>query len=276
MPAAAGSVVVPLDGSQNSEYAIPAALQLARQDGAPLAFVHVPPEEGGSLDEAGFGAYAAKLLESIGERDVAHSATLAAGNPAQAVLDFAAGARAIVLASHGRGGLKAAFIGSVADKIVRNADIPVLVVPVGGVAKPGSAAVVVGLDGSEMAERALPAAREFAKASGAEVILVRAFSIPPPAGMEFAAYPVDVLTPLEESCKEYLNGVARAGEKVLAVMSGSAEALQQAAEQSDAGLIVVASHGKGFVSRLALGSTTDRLMHNSDRPLLVVPASAST
>ena len=51
----------------------------------------------------------------------------------------------------------------------------------------------------------------------------------------------------------------------------AATAGRDAAEQHNAGLIVLTSTGKGLAKRVALGSTTDRVVHSTKRSVLVVP-----
>jgi nucleotide-binding universal stress UspA family protein len=176
------------------------------------------------------------------------------------------------MASHGKGGIHAALIGSVTDKVVRNAAVPVLIVPLGTRARLTSDPVVVGLDGSEVAEAGLVVARDLAALLRAPLVLVRAYNLPPPAGFEFVAYPVDLATTLRAGSEEYLTQVARPGEESVAIQGPGYDAISRTAERADASLVVVTSHGKGFATRLALGSTTDRLLHGLRRPLLVVPA----
>ena len=269
-------ILVPLDGSKNAEHALPAALQFARLRGAPLAVVHVLQEgtEASPAASAAFSSYVEELLTAAGEGGYPHAAHALAGNAAQAILAQAADAGGIAIASQGRGGLKASLVGSVADKVVRGATVPVLVVKVDGPSKPGSGPVVVGLDGSPLAEAGLVAAREFAAGSSAQVVLVRAYSVPTPIGMEFTGT-VDLIPTLQEAAEEYLASVAKPGERTVALMASPADAIEATADEVGAGLVVVASHGKGFISRLALGSTTDRLLHAVRRPLLVVPTSGS-
>jgi nucleotide-binding universal stress UspA family protein len=131
--------------------------------------------------------------------------------------------------------------------------------------------VLVALDGSPEAERGLAAGREVAKLFDAGVALVRAYSIPPPVGVEFVAYPVDLSESLREGAEGYLKGVAAEGEQTFAIMLPPADAIDEAAESCGASLVVVTSHGKGFAQRLTLGSVTDRVVHTCKRPILVVP-----
>ena len=79
------------------------------------------------------------------------------------------------------------------------------------------------------------------------------------------------MTSLEDAAKEYLHSAATQGEEVLLMQGESASAIIEAAEQNDAGLIVLTSAGKGLTKRIALGSTTDRVIHSTGRPVLVIP-----
>jgi len=118
---------------------------------------------------------------------------------------------------------------------------------------------------------ALPMARELAQASTVSIVLVRAFSLPPPAGIEFSYYPADLGATLEAAAKEYLQATAQPGEKYVLMQGDAATAVLEAADQHDAGLIVLTSTGKGLAKRIALGSTTDRVVHSTSRSVLVVP-----
>lgn len=270
-------VVVPLDGSKNAENALPMAAAMARAYGAPIRLVHVLDDDlarnQADIDRAQeqFAAYGARLAEREGLPEA--RATVLTGSAARAVIDFAEGAQMVVLATHGRSGLKATLIGSVADKIVRGANVPTLVVPgLGEPWAPRPGPIVVGVDGSEAAEIGLAAARDLALRIGGSIVIVRAYSVPVAVGAEFAYYPADLMTTYEQAAKEYLLNVAQAGEKTLLVNGNAADSIARVADDENAAMIVVASSGKGLAARIALGSTTDRLMHNVNRPLLVIPA----
>ncbi|MGD9934359.1 MAG: universal stress protein [Dehalococcoidia bacterium] len=277
MPLDSRPIVVPLDGSANAEGAVQPALKLARIAGAPVHLVHVVDPDtlraAVKLDEAAdaFKAYAAGLVEREDGSSVQTSCIVVAGNAAEAILDASESAQLVVIASHGRSGLHASLIGSVADKVVRGAVVPTLVVPLGSVVALGAGPVLVALDGSPTAEAGLAIGRDLAAAFGQPVALVRAYSIPPPVGVEFVAYPVDLTESLKEGTEEYLGSVAKPDEDRYAIMAPSVDAVQDAAERSRAGLVVMTTRGKGLARRIALGSTTDRAMHVLKRPLLIVP-----
>jgi nucleotide-binding universal stress UspA family protein len=270
-------ILVPLDGSSNAENAVPYAGKLAKSFDATLRFVRVAVdgEVVGDTSESSrlFADHVAELKERFGLTDLPSTTLFLRGNPAGRVLEEAGTASFVVLASHGRGGFRATFIGSVADKIVRGATKPVLVVPgVGRPAEPEFAPALVALDGSEEAELALTMARRITQAAGDGLILVRAYSLMPLTGTGFGFYPVDLPAALEQGATEYLDGVAGEADEKIIVQSDAAEAIRRAAEQYDAKLVVMTARGKGLAGRLALGSTTDRVLHSLHRPLLIIPA----
>lgn len=273
-------IVVPLDGSKNAENAVPFAAYVAGiYDDCPVHFVHVADRDAVKTPEDlqrtrdAFSKHAMKLAERHGVKNaVAHVAEGRA--PADAVLRYKweAGARLLVLATHGRGGFQALFVGSVADKICRASRVPVLVVP--GLDNDIDAPhgpVLVALDGSPEAEHGLGIARDMAARMGATVHLLRAYNVPPPVGVEFSYYSPDVLSSFQHAADNYLEAVAQAGEEKVLVQAAPAAAIEEAANKYDAGLIVMTSRGKGLAQRVALGSTTDRVMHSVRRPLLIVP-----
>ncbi len=133
-------ILIPLDGSEFAEAALPHARALAACTGAELVLLRVAvqplygsisPDSSPSIradTEAEASAYLDRVageLRAAGFRVTAETCT---GPVAETILDYAAGIRAdlIVMSTHGRSGLARWFIGSVADKIVRGARLPVL------------------------------------------------------------------------------------------------------------------------------------------------------
>jgi nucleotide-binding universal stress UspA family protein len=135
--------------------------------------------------------------------------------------------------------------------------------------------IVVGYDGSDSGKAALARAVELAAGLGDEVVLVFGYSPPGIWGGEIAEH--------EEAIEEYgekLMGEARAQARTDGVQvtyelvaKRGAEALLDAARQRDARMIVVGSSGETPLKGAILGSTPYKLLHQSERPVLVVPAS---
>lgn len=271
------AILVPLDGSKNAENAIPAAVSLQALFGGEIQFIHVAEHRPKTSEEfetaaATFASYAADIAGQSGA-GATSARLLVDAIPARAILDAAKQTRFIVIASHGRGGFRASIIGSVADKVVRSSTVPVLIVPGLGEAAPTFAArsIMVALDGSEAAEAGLVVARDIARRAEAGIVLARAYRSAVSPLIAASYYPFDVSVGDEVEAQRYLGSVAREGERQLVMEGRPSDAIVDAAGQVGSDIVVMATEGKGAASRLALGSTTDRVMHSLHRPLLVVP-----
>jgi len=269
-------ILVPLDGSKNAENAIPMAGLMVNVFGWDIEFVQAQESSGETEDATRaevFQTYAMARGAKAGIPAERSRATLRTGAAASTVLDAAdePGVRGIVLASHGRGGFRAAIFGSVADRIIRGATVPVLVVPGVGGPTMEISQVLVSLDGSDVAERALGPARQIAKTLGAKLALVRAYQAVPPAAAAYPYLPPDVPQQMGEAAAAYLKATAQPGEHSAIVQGDAASGIVAAANDLDADLVVMSSHGKGFSRRFLVGSTTDRVMHELHRPLLIIP-----
>ncbi len=149
--------------------------------------------------------------------------------------------------------------------------------------------ILVALDGSELAEKALPVAGNLAKSSGGTIHLIQAVSRQPEfeaahggeASPQLAELSQDLARRLIEtrqtSGQEYLDRVAaelsNAGLKVeTAIQEGAAdEQIISYSREHGVDLIVISTHGCGGVKRLLLGSVTDRVIRSCQVPVLVVP-----
>lgn len=137
--------------------------------------------------------------------------------------------------------------------------------------------IVVPLDGSSLAERALPIAESIAKTSGARVVLLRVHE-PPRLAMAYA-HDWDAEVRRRESA--YLREVAaklernRANQLERLLLDGHpADAICTFAAQRESPLVVMSSHGRTGVSRFWLGSVADAVIGRSHAPVLMVRASS--
>jgi nucleotide-binding universal stress UspA family protein len=135
--------------------------------------------------------------------------------------------------------------------------------------------LLVALDGSKRAPSVLEAAVAQARSAGAKLVLFRAVGIP--VDLPFTSMgmsPTDVLTTLEERAEGELNELARqfastVPHEIRVEAGNSWQAICQAAQAVDAGLIVIGSHGYGAIDRV-LGTTAARVVNHADRSVLVV------
>jgi nucleotide-binding universal stress UspA family protein len=134
--------------------------------------------------------------------------------------------------------------------------------------------IVVGYDGSACGEAALEAALALAPSLGDEVTVVFGYAPPGIWGGEIADHEEAI-----EELGETVLGKARAQAAARGVEIGeelvpkrAVQALIDAADAREARMIVVGSFGESALKGIILGSTTNKLLHLTDRPVLVVPA----
>ena len=290
-------VLVPLDGSELAEQALPHARYLADTFHASLFLLWVVeaiPYSGdrGEAMTAHFDVH--QMAESYLERVAAElreggrqvEPQVLSGTPAETILACAEeqAIDLIVMSTHGRSGIGRWVYGSVADKVLRGANIPVLLVraAVEKVApEAGYRRLLVPLDGSPLAEQALPHAEELAHATGAEVVLLRVPTIPPSltwgpnGGMVVSAL-------LNEACEEadaYLANVARRlhargieAHRVPTDPGPVADTIIDYAREADIDLIVMSTHGRSGIGRWVYGSVADRVLRGANVPVLLIRA----
>jgi nucleotide-binding universal stress UspA family protein len=134
--------------------------------------------------------------------------------------------------------------------------------------------LLVPLDGSGLAETALPVAAMFAESYGAQIHLVRVVQVPATAdGMGVISSMPDLLDTLIEAARSYLSSAAtkldRPDVKTDVLVGGAAWQLEDYVAGNAIDLVIMTSHGRGGFVRTALGSVTDRLLGGA-APVLVV------
>jgi nucleotide-binding universal stress UspA family protein len=275
------TVLVPLDGSPLSEaslYYLPALRRLGRFD---VELLHVEEPEAEAPPEAPWGVApyldekASALREATGlDVRVAHPR----GIPYAVILAEAErpDVAMVLTTTRGRGGLERWRVGSVADKVIRGAPCPVFVVgPSSRGAPPAFERILVPLDGSKLAEEALPAAKLMAERLGSVLRLVRAVT-PRTVPDELAgSVTADVIESYELVAEEYLQEArleleTRQPVEVRVVLGPGAEVILAEVREAPCDLVVMTSHGRhGFV-RFAMGSVTERVLAASAAPVLVL------
>lgn len=125
--------------------------------------------------------------------------------------------------------------------------------------------IVVGVDGSDNARRALGWSAAMAELAGAEVVAVHAL------GMLEGAHRVEVIARFDD----WLAPLAAVPHRGLAIDGDPVTVLLETAEREGADLVVVGSRGVGGHPDLLLGSTSHQVIQLSRRPVVVVPPSWS-
>lgn len=138
-----------------------------------------------------------------------------------------------------------------------------------------SSGIVVGYDGSECAKAAVRTALEVGRAYGEKVVIAYGYGLNP-VGSEIHDYHLalrDLANTRLEEGRALAAGLAQPGQEIEAVIveRPPAEALVDLATERDARVIVVGTRGESPIVGALLGSTPHKLLHLTDRPVLIVP-----
>jgi nucleotide-binding universal stress UspA family protein len=300
------NILVPLDGSTRAESALPVAARIARVYGGSITLLRVVEtiaDHGAYLqpvieDEK---AEATSYLESVAQSSElagieTNSAILVGGTVAPNILVAVQTSQAdlVVMCSHGYTGVKRWALGSIAGKLARHAPVPVFILREGETLstltpqKPVRA--LVALDGSAFSEAVfepiayLVAGLAYSLPQAGELHLLRVIDLPFTSGKLRSQAIIDTQTreQAKQEAQTYLdNLVARLEEAGLAEFNidattsvesdpDVAEAIVKHAEGAGYGLIAMATHGRGGVEHFVMGSVTERVLHTTKLPLLVV------
>jgi nucleotide-binding universal stress UspA family protein len=290
-------LLVPVDGSRFAEKSFPYAITLAERLDAELELVTVffdePVMADWDIPTADLEAFHKEYIEDAAMRIRATSSidvtTTVLGGPVGETLERHAAGRSpdlVVISTHGRGPISRAWLGSVADRLLRHIMQPILIVrPIEGEAvgmdqQPYFGQILVALDGSERAEAILPLTKEIGRAFDASYTLFR--DVPP----HYAATPYlphaiaetrEAIERGETDAKTYLDaatadfraeGLSATGEVGVGVQPATAIIRHACAAGAD--LIALATHGRGGMPRLVLGSVADKVVRGAPMPVLVV------
>lgn len=289
-------VVVGLDGSATAEVALRWAVELVKATGAELRLVHawqreillvgvdmtqpVPGwDDYGRQWEAQASAELQEAVDRVAGLGLSTGVTtrLDEGSPTAVLVREGRGAAAVVVGSHGRGGVDRMLLGSVSDTVATRAACPVFVVR----ADPERNTwpmrrVVVGVDGSEASADVMRLAAAQARLQGAELTVVTVW--PQPTGWISETWH-EVADEAERQERgraliarvlDAAGPIASALDPVQLVLEGPAALRLVEAARRDA-LLVVGAHGHGALDLgpLALGSTTRAVLHRAMGPVLV-------
>jgi nucleotide-binding universal stress UspA family protein len=314
-------LLVPLDGSVFAETALPLAAALSRGTGASVELVSaydpLPPPTASPAEAAALGVpihadalgavpvTTAELSESLRDerttylRDAARRLREATAVDAEVVLlegradqaiqarVKASGADLVVMATHGRGALERAWLGSVADRLVRDLHMPILLVhPVEGEPVDLSSPVtldrmVVTLDGSKLAEAVLDPALELAEALGLPVVLKRVIGVRMDLESPYIPHAAHAYQEqVEQERTEARQYLAKVGEMVsgrgatvaaLDVDQGpAARTILDTIDADGRDVLAMATHGRGGLRRMLLGSVSDKVVRAATGPVLLV------
>jgi nucleotide-binding universal stress UspA family protein len=303
-----GKILLPLDGSELAETAIPYVRDLAGQLEAEVYLLHAcPPEHKPFLRM--HQTYLNDLADGLRRKikadwqlsgDPKIQAEVILDEPVNAIFEYIKqkSISMVALTSHGASGPLAWAIGNVADKVVRGAGIPVLLIRI----KEGRIVpekkgliqkILLPLDNSDASKIAIPYAVQLAKKLKSSIALfsvvqtiytqaiytqnIGGGGMGPGFGSNFDL--IDVET--KKFTDEYLMGIAdeirKEGVEVtqtcLVGMDAAFEILEME-KKSQPDLVVMATRGRSNISRWVFGSVAEKILREGDSPILMVKEAA--
>ena len=294
-------ILLPLDGSELAETAIPYVRDLAGQLEAEVYLLHAcPPEhkEYLRMHQLYLNNIAENLRQTIKENwqpseEPKIQVEVIPDDPVKVIFDYVKqkSISMVALTSHGTTGLRAWAMGSVADKVVRGVGVPTLLIRIkegriipekkGLIQK-----ILLPLDTSDASSISVPYAVQLAKKLKASIAL---FSMVQTiyaqnmfgmgGGIAVNLDSIDVET--KKYTEGYLQGIAdeiqKAGVDVTQTSFVSMDAAYEILEMEkkiQPDLVVMATRGRSNIARWALGSVAEKVLREGDRPILMVKETA--
>ena len=308
-------ILVPLDGSERAEQAIPVAARIAKATGGSIVLLQVveqvtaydmysvrssfvsPQEVEAAITKA--TDYLKSTIQKDELEGVGIQVEVLAGAVAPTICAFAQSTRAdmIVMCSHGYTGFKRWFLGSVADVVSRSASVPVLILREGeflptDILQNGSPLhTLVMVDGSPLSEAVIEPAAHLVSALAAPAqgtlhfLRIVNFPVTYGQGKSQVNYSIEFVSQEKQAAKTYLTSLMEQLKKgsaahlnlamTASVIASSdvAHTIIEASENPEEryALLALSTHGRSGLKRLVIGSVTQRVLHNTKLPILIVP-----
>lgn len=259
------TILVGVDASSQAVQAARFAIALADRAQVPVHLVHATA--GGSATAAAVaGALRTHIPDPVLERlDVRR------GRPGRVLAEVARELPAglVVVGGKRHGTLGRWMAGSTAHAAVRMAPVPVLITA--GEQLPHRR-VLCAVDLSVAAAPTLRVAERWARLLGAQLTVLHAIEpLPLLAEVPFSVSPGERRAAVEEDLARMVWPFADPAAERLVRAGDPERIIADEVHRRHADLVVVGSHGRGWVDRVVLGSVTERLLGNLGAPLVVVP-----
>lgn len=278
-------ILVPLDGSRHAEQILDQAGAILRRKGSEVILLGAAssaPQASKEEVEKYLGGVQKRLRAS----GVNIRSLVELGPPADVILRIAddENATMIAMSTHGRSGLARWALGSVAERVVRASNVPVLLARSFTSMAEGATAqkvsqestfkrILVPTDGSERSLDVLPFVKEFAESYGSEILML---SVAVPAMLS----PLDVVDfgeleqvepPRTSDCRAVASKFSEQGiqVRILTTTGDPASEIIDRSVSESADLIAMTTHGRSGVSRWMLGSVAEKVLRGASTLLLL-------
>ncbi|MFC2005907.1 universal stress protein [Chloroflexota bacterium] len=286
-------ILVPLDGSELSELALPYAEELAGALNSEVTLLFVC-DTANCQYRPQHQAYIEKVSELLKDHiggegaKITVKALIVEGYPADEIINYAAenDISVTIMATHGRTGIMSWAIGSVANKVLRGVGTPVLLIraniPAPEVVGKEQllSRILVPLDGSKAGEAMLPHVKELTRKLKSEITFLQVVEpgqhVHTVGGLNYVPFHEQELENLKAHAREYLDGVSSQFAdtddiiKVELKSGDTASEIIKFADETNTHLVTMSTHGHAGIGRWELGSIAHKVLHHGNTPLLLV------
>ena len=290
-------ILVPLDGSELAETALDYARDIVGRLNLSMTVLHVydsAEQEFITMREGYIAGIVDLVRHQLSEQfGRGHGlpeevqGKLAMGHAAEEIIHYADknDIDLILMATHGRSGIKRWAIGSIADKVVRATKKPVILIRAAKAAPPQNV-IIVPLDGFKQSEAVVGYIESLASGLKSDVVLLRVleeyYEIDTRRGMTRVRYTNARMEQLKEEANRYLDKIATplrdSGITVKSeVRIGEiAREIIKLADEENARMVAMLKRRRSSISPLDLGSVADKVLRRGTTPVLLFSTSGSS
>jgi nucleotide-binding universal stress UspA family protein len=290
-------ILVPLDGSELAQLALPFAEKLAARLGSRITLMYVSesvkdshdPEHQlylrGMAESAKAGIQL--CMDTLKSKRIKVESVILVGDPASEIVDYAQkeDVSLIVMSTHGHSGIMRWALGSVADRVLRGTEKPLVLVRAKQV-NPDTITsctfdkILVTLDGSMESEAVIPYIEGLAYGVEATVVLLHviepSYRFHAAGGFRYEGYSQKKKKSMKAFYDNYLDGIAaslthKEIDVTYEVRFGEvAEVIVNYADETNIDFIAMSTHGSSGIKRWALGSTADKVLQTGKTSLFLI------
>jgi nucleotide-binding universal stress UspA family protein len=282
-------LLVPLDGSELAERALPYAKAIAETRDSEVILFTVSIASAEQLDRP-MKAYLELKTNELQSQGIKASSAVTYGNVPDAIISFADKNKIdlIIISTHGYSGIKRWVLGSVARKVLYGTSVQVLLIKSKApkVSQVTLRKILLPVDGSPFSETPIPFIEQLTTGTDAEIFLTLVCE--PPLVPSYGDHPINptwekhrdsVWTEEKQQASLYLKkmetklkkkGMRVKSQVIPGELGRIAEAILQVGQKEGIDLIAMATHGRSAVSRWVYGGTANRIVEQSLQPVILI------
>jgi len=282
-------ILVPLDGTELAEKALPYAKSIAKLKNSKVILFAVSLTIFVERRDRLFSSYLEVKAEELREEGINASVATSYGDVAQEIVKYTNNNKLdlIVMATHGYSGAKQWMFGSITQKVLYSTEIPVLLIKTKSANITGEFnRILVPVDGSPFSESTFPFAADLTRNTKKEILLLHICEPPvvPSYGLRpinptWKKYRDEMWEEMEKLSTIYLRKAmaelkkkkVKVKSRVIRAQTGEVtKTILQVSKEENVDLIVIATQGRAGVRRWVYGNVANKIVEGFSLPILLV------